>query len=279
MTFDFHSHSTYSDGALTPAALVSRAFFHGVTQFSLTDHDQLKGLDEARTKADELGIRFINGVEISVSWRDLTVHIVGLNIDPTFEPLVNGLQQMANGRCQRAIEIGRQLAEVGIHDAYEGALAHAGGRVDLISRTHFARLLVARKKAHNVRAVFLDYLVAGKPGFVEHEWTGLQNAVEWINGAGGVAVLAHAGRYSHATTTGETELFDEFVAAGGRAVEVVTGSHSKKQYKFYAEKAIEYGLLASCGSDFHGAGESKMDVGKVPALPVGLTPVWSVWSS
>lgn len=278
MTFDFHSHSIYSDGALTPTALVSRAFFHGATQFALTDHDQLKGLIEARARADELGVLFINGVEISVTWRELTVHIVGLNINPTFEPLVNGLKNMADGRCQRAIEIGNQLADVGIEGAYDGALAHANGRVDLISRTHFARFLVERKKSRNVRAVFLDYLVVGKPGYIEHEWTSLQNAVAWITGAGGVAVLAHPGRYGHATPTGEVELFDKFVAAGGRAVEVVTGSHSKKQYRLYTDKAIEYGLLASCGSDFHGVGESKMDVGKVPALPIGLTPVWSVWA-
>ena len=135
---------------------------------SLTDHDQRAGLDESRQTADLLGVTFINGVEISVTWRDLTVHIVGLNFDPKHPELVLGLQQMANSRQARAIEMGRQLEKVGIADAYAAALAHANGRVDLISRTHFARHLVSLKKSPNVRSVFMDYLVAGKPGYVEH---------------------------------------------------------------------------------------------------------------
>lgn len=278
MSYDFHCHSIASDGGLSPAAVVARAHAHGATQFALTDHDQLAGLLEARAKADELGLKFIDGVEISVSWRDLTVHIVGLNFDINSPALVKGLEKMANSRHARALEMGKQLEEVGIHGAFEGALAHANGRVDLISRTHFARHLVAKRKSPNVRAVFMDYLVAGKPGFVEHCWCSLQDAVAWIVGAGGVAVLAHPGRYGHSSVTGEIELFEEFVAAGGRAVEVVTGSHGKKQYAFYADKAIQYGLLASCGSDFHAKGESKMDVGKVPPLPAGLQPVWSLWA-
>lgn len=278
MSYDFHCHSTASDGGLSPAAVVARAHAHGAKQFALTDHDQLAGLAEARAKAEELGLRFIDGVEISVSWRDLTVHIVGLNIDVNSPALKNGLSKMANGRHARALEMGKQLEEVGIKDAFAGALEQANGRLDLISRTHFARHLVAKRKSPNVRAVFMDYLVAGKPGFVEHCWCSLQEAVSWIVEAGGVAVLAHPGRYGHSTIAGEIDLFEEFVEAGGRAVEVVTGSHGKKQYAFYAEKALHYGLLASCGSDFHAKGESKMDVGKVPPLPAGLQPVWHVWS-
>ncbi|TDR30758.1 PHP domain-containing protein [Hydromonas duriensis] len=278
MTVDFHCHSTASDGGLAPAALVTRAFSNGVTQLALTDHDQLAGLAEARSRADELGIKFINGVEISVSWRDLTVHIVGLNIDIHHAPLVNGLQKMANSRHARALEMSAQLEAVGIQGAFEGALAHANGRLDLLSRTHFARFLVQKKKAFNVRAVFMDYLVAGKPGFVEHRWSCLDDAVTWIRGAGGIPVLAHPGRYTHTEEGGESDLFEQFIQAGGQAVEVVTGSHSKKQYRFYAEKAQQYGLLASAGSDFHAKDESKMDIGKVPPLPAGLTPVWSLWS-
>lgn len=241
---------------------------------SLTDHDQLAGLDEARQTADLLGVTFINGVEISVTWRDLTVHIVGLNFDPKPPELVLGLQQMASSRQARAIEMGRQLEKVGIADAYAAALAHANGRVDLISRTHFARHLVSLKKSPNVRSVFMDYLVAGKPGYVEHQWSRLEEAVGWIVRAGGVAVIAHPGRYPHDEAS-EQELIDEFIKAGGQAIEVVTGSHSKKQYRTYAEIAKQYNLLASCGSDFHAKGESKMEVGKVPALPADLTAVWT----
>ena len=278
MTVDLHCHSTASDGGLAPAALVSRAHSNGVTQLALTDHDQLAGLAEARAKANELGMQFINGVEISVTWQDLTIHIVGLNIALNHMPLMDGLRKMADGRRERALEMAAQLLEVGIKGAYEGALAHANGRVDLISRTHFARFLVEQKKSHHVRAVFNDYLVAGKPGFVDHRWTSLQEAVAWINGAGGVAVLAHPGRYPYTEEEQELALFNDFIEAGGRAVEVVTGSHSKKQYAFYAEKARQYNLLASAGSDFHALNESRMDIGQVPALPAGLTPVWSVWA-
>lgn len=278
MTVDLHCHSTASDGGFSPTALVARAFSNGVTQLALTDHDQLAGLVEARAKADELGMSFINGVEISVTWQNLTVHIVGLNIALDHLPLNDGLKKMADGRRERAREMAAQLAEVGIEGAYEGALAHANGRVDLISRTHFARFLVAQKKSHHVRAVFNDYLVAGKPGFVEHRWTSLQEAIDWINGAGGVAVLAHPGRYPYTEEGQESVLFDDFIVAGGRAVEVVTGSHSKKQYALYAEKARQYGLLASAGSDFHALNESRMDIGQVPALPTGLTPVWHMWA-
>ena len=278
MTVDLHCHSTASDGGLAPAALVTRAFSNGVTQLALTDHDQLAGLAEARMTANALGMRFINGVEISVTWQNLTIHIVGLNIALDHAPLLNGLKKMAYGRRERALEMAAQLADVGIEGAYKGALAHANGREDLISRTHFARFLVAQKKSHHVRAVFNDYLVAGKPGFVEHRWTSLQEAINWIDGAGGVAVLAHPGRYPYTVEGQESALFDDFIATGGRAVEVVTGSHSKKQYALYAEKARRYGLLASAGSDFHALNESRVDIGQVPALPAGLTPVWNVWA-
>lgn len=278
MTIDFHCHSTCSDGALAPRALVQRAHSNGVTQMALTDHDQLAGLSEARDAAIELGIDFINGVEISVTWRDLTLHIVGLNFNANHDELVNGLKQMADSRQTRAMLMGEQLEHVGIHGAFEGALAHANGRVDLISRTHFARHLVAVKKSINVRAVFMDYLVAGKPGFVEHEWTSLNHAVSWIRNAGGIAVIAHPGRCAHSAES-ELELIEQFIDAGGQGIEVVTGSHSKQQYKRYAELAKKYNLLASCGSDFHATGESKMDVGKVPALPEGLTSVASFWAS
>lgn len=276
MTIDFHFHSNCSDGALSPRAVVARAASHGATMLALTDHDQLAGLSEARAAADELGVTFINGVEISVTWRELTVHIVGLNFDPRNAALINGLAHMANSRAARAQQMSDQLAEVGIHGMYESALALADGRVDLISRTHFARDLVARKKAANVRAVFMDYLVAGKPGYVEHTWANLTDAVDWIVNAGGVAVLAHPGRYMHSEAD-EIELLNEFKQAGGRALEVVTGSHSKKQYKKYAQLAQDFDFLASKGSDFHAQNESKMDVGKVPVLPQGLTPVESVW--
>ena len=277
MSVDFHFHSNCSDGALSPRAVVARAASHGASMIALTDHDQLAGLDEARAAADELGVRFINGVEISVTWRDLTIHVVGLNFDARNAALRVGLTEMANSRAASAQKMSDLLAEVGILGAYEAALDLAGGRTDLISRTHFARDLVARKKAVNVRSVFMDYLVAGKPGYVEHTWADLVQAVDWITNAGGVAVLAHPGRYMHSAESDELQLLHEFKAVGGRAIEVVTGSHSKGQYKKYASIATDLGFLASRGSDFHAKNESKMDIGKVPPLPTGLTPVEAFW--
>lgn len=279
MKTDLHCHSTASDGALTPEQLVLRAHRNGVVRLALTDHDQLTGLPMAAATAESLGMAFINGVEISVSWHHLTVHIVGLNFDSSHPALIQGLAEMAKSRQVRALEMARQLEEVGVICAYEGALAQAHGRADLLSRTHFARYLVAQKKSANVRAVFMDYLVDGKPGFVEHQWSTLEQAVGWITQAGGVAVIAHPGRYAHDESS-EIALIQEFIDCGGQGIEVITGSHSKKQFRTYAEKALHYGLYASCGSDFHALNESKMDVGKVPMLSTFnplLKPVWEIW--
>lgn len=277
MLFDFHCHSTASDGALTPDILMARAARNGARHIALTDHDQLAGLAQARQSAEQLGMQFVDGVEISVSWRGMSVHIVGLNLDIHNTALVQGLSDNASGRAKRAVIIANQLEEVGVRNALERALTEANGRMDLLARTHFARVMVADKKAISVRHVFQNYLTEGNPGFVAHEWAALAQAVEWIHGAGGVAVLAHPGRYPYDADS-EMDLIREFVGLGGQAIEVVTGSHSKKQYKHYAQICESFDLYASAGSDFHGAGESKMDIGRAPALPTGLRPVWNLWN-
>lgn len=277
MLFDFHCHSTASDGALAPEQLMARAARNGARYVALTDHDQLAGLSQARQSAEQLGMRFVEGVEISVSWRGMSVHIVGLNFDVDNVALAQGLAENASGRAKRAVVIAEQLEEVGVQNALARALAEANGRMDLLARTHFARVMVADKKAISVRHVFQNYLVEGKPGFVAHEWAELAQAIEWIHGAGGIAVLAHPGRYPHDADS-EMDLIREFVDLGGQAIEVVTGSHSKQQFKHYAQMCDSFNLFASAGSDFHGAGESKMDIGKVPTLPVGLRPVWNLWN-
>lgn len=273
MNIDFHFHSDCSDGSLSPRAVVTRAAYNGAQMIALTDHDQISGLIEAGSVAAELGLRLINGVEISVTWKKLTIHIVGLNFDLENQLLIQGLVGIANTRANRARRMADLLAEVGVSDAFEGALLQANGRLDLLSRTHFARYLVARKKSPNVRAVFQHYLVAGKPGYIEHQWAMLEEAICWIVGAGGIAVLAHPGRYLYESEHDELVLIQDFIAAGGRAIEVVTGSHGKGQYKKYGQMALDFGLYASRGSDFHAKGESKMDVGKVPQLPQGLMGV------
>ena len=274
---DLHSHSTVSDGVLTPAELVERAAGRGVQLFSLTDHDEVSGVAEAEATARALGLAFVHGVEISVTWAATTVHIVGLGIDPAHRPLLQALARVRSGRMARAQQMANGLAAAGIEDAYEGALRFVRNP-DLISRTHFARHLVESGICRDVRDVFKRYLVAGKPGYVSHEWAHLDEAVRWISEAGGVAVLAHPGRYR----VGELklhELVHEFREAGGVAIEVVTSNHSPEQTRQFARVALEMDLEASRGSDFHGPGEAEnVELGAVAPLPAGLTPVWHRFS-
>ena len=272
---DLHCHSVISDGTLTPEDLAQRAYANGVRLWSLTDHDELGGQERARAAANALGMQYVGGVEISVTWMGQTIHIVGLGIDATNPALREGLRQTRDGRGKRAQQIANALAQVGIEGAYEGAL-HFAGNHDLISRTHFARFLVERGICRNTEAVFQNYLVEGKPGFVPHQWANLEDTVSWIKQAGGVAVIAHPGRYDF-TATQMDQLYDRFKDFGGVGIEVITGSHSPDQYQTYGKIAEKYGFMASRGSDFHDPKESHIDLGALPLLPSNLTPVWSVF--
>jgi 3',5'-nucleoside bisphosphate phosphatase len=272
---DLHCHSTASDGLLSPAVLAERASARGVTLFALTDHDALCGLAEARAAAEARGLAFVDGVEISVTWRGTTIHIVGLRIDPHNAELRRGLELVRGSRVRRARSIAESLEAAGIADSFEGAMAHVENP-EIVSRTHFARFLVQRGYARDVRSVFHHYLVKGKPGYVPHEWAALADAVGWIRAAGGVAVVAHPGRYKLPRPE-LRELLAEFVQCGGTGIEVVTGSHAPEQYAEFAALARELGLLASRGSDFHGPGESKVELGALPQLPHDLKPVWHDW--
>lgn len=269
---DLHSHSDVSDGTLSPEALAERAHARGVELWALTDHDELGGVARAREAALDLGMGFLAGCEISVTFAGESVHIVGLGVDPEDEALVAGLHSIRSGRRERAERMGQALAAVGIHGAFEGALRYVGNP-ELISRTHFARWLVEAGHFAETHEVFRHYLAAGKPGHVPHHWAGLGDAVRWITGAGGVAVIAHPARYRFSPTA-EYALFSEFVAHGGQAVEVVTGSHTVAEQLQYADTALEFELLASRGSDFHSPDESRVDLGALPDLPGRLTPVW-----
>ena len=276
---DLHSHSTASDGTLSAPALAARAKANGVELWALTDHDELGGLPAARGAAEGLGLSFIDGVEISVTFANTTVHIVGLGIDPGNDELAAGVASVRAGRELRARQMGDGLAMVGIKNAYEGAIKLAPNP-NLVSRTHFGRHLVATGVAPDMHAVFRRYLTEGKPGYVEHRWAKLGDAVRWIRAAGGIAVIAHPGRYKF-TPTEEYALFSEFQSHGGEGVEVVTGSHHAGDIAKYTDMALEFGLLASRGSDFHDPGESRLDLGLLPgqlALSSRLTPVWSRWS-
>lgn len=272
MNADLHCHSAVSDGTLQPEALAQRARANGVELWALTDHDEIGGQQRARDAALALGLPYLTGTEISVTFLDTTVHIVGLGFDPDDAQLKAGLVSTRGGRRERAREMAEGLAKVGIRGSFEGALAYAGNP-DLIARTHFARYLVETGVCSDTSEVFRKYLTEGKPGFVPHRWASLADAVRWIREAGGVAVIAHPARYRF-TANEEHALFTEFIGHGGRGVEVVTGSHSSAEAARYADVALEYGLLASRGSDFHGPGESHTDLGALPALPAKLTPVW-----
>ncbi len=270
---DLHCHSTASDGTLAPAAVVRRAHANGVDLLALTDHDELLGLPEAMATAAELGLRFVPGVEVSVSWLDQTLHIVGLGFDPSNGALVEGLGKVRGGRDGRAVLIAAELDRIGIRGSLEGALSYAGNPA-LVSRAHFARYLVEIGISKNVHDVFLHYLARGKPGYVEHVWATLEDALGWIKGAGGLAVIAHPGRYrlSHAEMD---ILFDKFRDLGGDAVEVSCGAHDGGQVLAFARLARKFGLMASRASDFHGPEDSPIDLGRAPPLPQDLTPVWS----
>lgn len=272
---DLHCHSTVSDGTLAPEALAERAKANGVELWSLTDHDEVGGQHRAAAAAHALGLPYLSGVEISVTFADLTVHIVGLGVDPDDPQLMQGLAHTRGGRERRAREMADQLAAVGIRGAFEGALKYVGNP-ELISRTHFARFLVEAGVCHDTHEVFQRFLTEGKPGYVEHHWATLGDAVRWITQAGGIAVIAHPARYAHPNPTQEYALFAEFAAHGGRAVEVVTGSHSSAEAVRYADMALEFGLAASRGSDFHSPDESHTDLGALPYLDGRLTPVWEL---
>ena len=275
MNIDLHCHSTASDGLLRPGALVSRAAANGVDILALTDHDDLSGLAEARAQAESEGIRFVDGVEISATWEETAVHIVGLQIDPENPVLRSGLKSVREGRAKRAEKMGDALAAAGVPDSLAGAKTYAENP-NLISRLHFARHLVKTGHARDVKSVFQHYLVKGKPGFVQHQWASLADAVSWIRAGGGIAVIAHPGRYKLSTTEMRAFL-SEFKARGGAGVEVITGSHTPEQYSEFARLSREFGLLASRGSDYHGKGESRADLGDLPQLPDDLKPVWHDW--
>jgi predicted metal-dependent phosphoesterase TrpH len=269
---DLHCHSNVSDGTLSPEQLAARAHANGVELWALTDHDEVGGQQRASAAAAALGLPYLTGTEISITFAGETVHIVGLGFDADDAQLKQGLAATRGGRQARAHEMAAGLAAVGVKGAFEGALRYVGNP-ELISRTHFARHLVDTGVCNDTYEVFRRFLVEGKPGYVPHRWARLGDAVRWITEAGGIAVVAHPGRYRF-TPTEEYALFTEFMAHGGRAVEVVTGSHSAAEYLRYADLARELGLLASRGSDFHAPDESRTDLGALPWLPGTLAPVW-----
>lgn len=269
---DLHSHTTASDGSLTPTALVEHAARCGVDVLAVTDHDVTAGLAEARQAADAHGIRLVPGIEISVSWSHQTLHVVGLQIDPTCQALQQGLEKLHGFRQWRAEEIARRLEKARIPGSLAGARAYAGGKI--ISRTHFARFLIDQGYAKNMKQVFKRYLVHNKPGYVPGQWASLDEAIDWIQQAGGLAVLAHPARYRLSSQRLQ-QLLVEFRERGGQGLEVVSGSHSKSDIQRFAQLAKDYDYYASRGSDYHGPENAYADPASLPALPPGCLPIWT----
>lgn len=273
---DLHCHSTFSDGSLPPTELARRAHAGGVQLWALTDHDELAGQAEARAAAEALGMVYVSGVEISVTFLGETVHILGFDVDIHHPGLVQGLAALRAGREQRARDMGESLARAGIAGAYEGA-CHYATNPDLVSRTHFARFLVEHGHCASVHEVFQRYLKEGLPGFVPHRWAGLGEALQWVREAGGVSVIAHPARYRFSPNE-EFALFHEFKGHGGTGVEVTCGAHFPDEVTRYAATAEEFGLLASRGCDFHAPGESRVEPGALPDLPGRCTALWTLWA-
>ena len=269
---DLHCHSNISDGTHAPAWLAQRAHSRGVDLWALTDHDEVGGVAEAAATARTLGLPFLPGVEISVTWEEKTIHIVGLGIDENHAGLLQGLQQTRAGRVQRGQAMAAQLEARGIQGVWEGALKYVGNP-ELVARPHLARYLVETGVCRSVGEVFLHYLKEGKPGFVPHQWASLPDALQWIHAAGGMAVVAHPARYAFSPNQ-ERVFFDEFTALGGQAVEVVTAAHTTAEAAHFGALAQQRNLYASCGSDFHDPNENRIDLGALSPLPEGLTPVW-----
>jgi hypothetical protein len=271
---DLHTHSTASDGTLTPSVLLDRAAQAGIQLFALTDHDTVAGLQEAAIRAQQHGIQFFAGVEISVTWHHRTIHIVGLGIDPNCAMLTEGLEFLRQRRQQRATEIAHRLAVAGYPDALDGARRYSNGV--LISRTHFARFLLSQGVAQTTRAVFKRFLTVGNPGYVATNWVDLDTAIDWIQTAGGIAVIAHPARYA-LTQNKLKQLIQEFKNAGGYGLEVISGSHSREDYQMCARHAQMHQLRASAGSDYHGPENPWIELGHLPALPEQCQPIWQDW--
>ncbi|MBI4191921.1 MAG: PHP domain-containing protein [Betaproteobacteria bacterium] len=277
LNLDLHSHSIFSDGTLTPESLVARAAQRGVAVLALTDHDHTGGLPAARAAAAARGIRLIDGVEISVTWHGQTIHILGLAIDAGDTALQTGLAATRGGRIERARKMAAAFDALGIAGSFEGAQQFADNP-QLIGRTHFARFLMQQGAVKDIKTAFKRFLGGGQPCYVPHQWTSLSDAVNWINGSGGVAVIAHPGRYP-LDTAQMRALLAEFRELGGAAIEVVSSSHKPHQPATFAAQAREFGLAASAGSDFHSPQEGYHDLGGLPALPHGCAPVWRDWEA
>ena len=271
MKADLHNHSYYSDGVLSPREVVKLAFDSGCDLFSLTDHDTTDGLNEAIKVADDLSVNLITGVEISAFWRNMTIHIVGLDVDIGSDVLQAGLRHNQLLRAERAEKIALGLRRVGIVHAMEKTQALS--KTLMLTRTHFAQMLIQEGYCKDMKSVFRRFLTGKKPGGVRVEWKKFDEVIGWIHSAGGRAVLAHPFRYSMTNTKIKKMLLD-FKEAGGDGVEVVTATSTSDEINWSAQWASEFSLLSSCGSDFHGWPNQRIQIGRLADLPESSNVIW-----
>ena len=274
MKYDLHSHTTASDGVLTPDELILRAKTRGIDVLAVTDHDTTAGLEAAQLSAGEHGVKLVNGIEFSVTWNKIPVHIVGLNIDPLNSALSEQVVMLQEKRLVRANKIALKLEKEGIENAFSGAQQYTSN--SNITRTHFARYLIQIGKAKTMADVFKRYLSHGNPGYVSVQWQTLEQAVTIINNAGGQAVIAHPSRYK-ITNSKMKKLLSDFRELGGAGIEVVNSGTTAAIIKQYAKLAREFELKASTGSDFHSPDNKYVDLGRFSLLPDNVVPVWKDW--
>jgi 3',5'-nucleoside bisphosphate phosphatase len=272
MKADLHNHSYYSDGILSPSEVVRLANKAGCNLFSLTDHDTTDGLAEARFEANILGLNLINGVEISAFWRNMAIHIVGLGVDVNNDILQAGLEHNKKLRKIRAEKIALSLWRSGIRDALEKAQIISGGH--MLTRTHFAQMLIQEGYCKDMKSVFRRYLTGKKPGGVRVEWRNFDEVINWIQSAGGKAFIAHPFRY-RLTNTKIKKLIKDFKEASGDGFEVVNANSTREEITLANQWSEDHDLLASCGSDFHGWPNQRVQIGNLTELPNPKRAVWS----
>lgn len=273
MNIDFHCHTTASDGSLSPKALLELAMERQIDMLSITDHDTLDAYQKLNSASN--AIRLIPGIELSSQWNRRGVHIVGLNVGLSSASILEGVKQQSKARRERAEKIAEKLQRFGFDDCLAGALSFASGP-DQIGRPHFARYLVKIGAVSNIQQAFKRYLGAGKAGDIKDKWANPKTVIGWIRDAGGVAVLAHPTKYK-LTRSKLIELLTDFKAAGGEAMEVISGSQVPSVTRDMARLCQNMGFDASCGSDFHAPNQEWAALGKVAPLPENCTAVWQRW--
>jgi len=271
MKVDLHNHSYYSDGVFSPSEVVRLADEADCDLFALTDHDTTDGLDEARQTADKLSVDLVSGVEISAFWRNMTIHIIGLDIDIDNDILQAGLAHNQQLRKERAEKIALGLWRAGIKDALEKTQALS--KTDMLTRTHFAQMLIREGYCKDMKSVFRRYLTGKKPGGIRVEWKNIDEVVGWIHAAGGQAVLAHPFRY-RMTNTKIKNMFLNFKEVLGDGIEVVTATSTDEEITLSNQWTKEYKLLSSCGSDYHGWPNQRIQIGCLKDLPNLDNAIW-----